>query len=222
MKRPEYVAVVTSVYAALLREGRQPTAEELRRLELAFSRQGFTDGYWMGSPGPAMFGTREEKAPEPAELFREARALYEKEAARTVPVRLTAAFRAGEAAVLTAEDPQGRSFTAAGPVPEAARNRPLTEEDLAARLAKTGGTVFVPEAVTVTVGENLSLPASAVNGLRREALEGLAALRSAPPERREEPAPPMPEKGAAPPEPVFSLSLFPCPHLPSGGADRGV
>ena len=125
-----------------------------------------------------------------------------------MPVTLTAAFRAGEAAVLTAEDPQGRAFTASGPVPEAARTRPLTEEDLTQRLSKTGGTVFAPDHVTVTVEENLSLPASAVNGLRREALEGLAALRSAPPERREEPAPPMPEKTAAPPEPVFSLSLF--------------
>ena len=208
MKRPEYVSVVTSIYAALLRENRQPTAEELRRLEQAFSRQGFTQDYWLGRPGPAMFGTRGEKTPEPTELFREARALYEKETARTVPVTLTAAFRAGEAAVLTAEDPQGRAFTASGPVPEAARTRPLTEEDLTQRLSKTGGTVFAPDHVTVTVEENLSLPASAVNGLRREALEGLAALRSAPPERREEPAPPMPEKGAAPPEPVFSLSLF--------------
>ena len=45
MKRPEYVAVVTGIYAALLRERRPPTPEELRQLELAFSREGFTDGY---------------------------------------------------------------------------------------------------------------------------------------------------------------------------------
>ena len=208
MKRPEYVAVVTSIYAALLREERPPTAEELRRLEAAFSRQGFTQDYWLGRPGPAMFGTRGEKTPEPADLFREARALYERESARTVPVALTAAFRAGEPAVLTAEDPQGRRFTAAGPVPEAARTRPLTEEDLRQRLGKTGGTVFVPERVTVAVEEGLSLPASAVNGLRREALEGLAALRSAPPVRREAPTPPLPERGSVPAEPLLSLSLF--------------
>ena len=208
MKRPEYVSVVTSIYAALLRENRSPTAEELSRLEQAFSRQGFTQDYWLGRPGPAMFGTRGEKTPEPSELFQAARALYEKETARTVPVTLTAAFRSGEPAALTAEDPQGRTFTASGPVPEAARTRPLTEEDLCQRLSKTGGTAFVPEKVIVTVEENLSLPASAVNGLRREALEGLAALRSAPPVRREEPTPPMPEKAVSPAEPVFSLSLF--------------
>ena len=52
------------------------------------------------------------------------------------------------------------------------------------------------------------LPASAVNGLRREALEGLAALRSAPPDRRETPTPPLPERGSVPAEPLLSLSLF--------------
>ena len=56
MKRPEYVAVVTEIYARLLREDRLPTGEELRELEQAFSRQGFTDGYWRGRPGPGMFG----------------------------------------------------------------------------------------------------------------------------------------------------------------------
>ena len=208
MKRPEYVAVITEVYARLLREKRQPTAEELSRLEQAFSRQGFTQDYWLGRPGPQMFGTRGENAPEPTELFREARSLYEKETARTVPVKLTAAFRAGAPSSLTAEDPQGRAFTAAGPVPEAARTRPLTEEDLRQRLSKTGGTVFSAETVAVSLEEGLSLPASAVNGLRREALEGLAALRSAPPERHEAPAPPMPEKAPAPEAPRFSLSLY--------------
>ena len=34
MKRPEYVAIVTRVYADALREGREPTAEELRQLEM--------------------------------------------------------------------------------------------------------------------------------------------------------------------------------------------
>lgn len=51
MKRPEYVWVVTKVYADALREGRDPTAQELRALEEAFSRQGFTDGYYMRRKG---------------------------------------------------------------------------------------------------------------------------------------------------------------------------
>lgn len=57
MKRPEYVAVITSIYRRLLDEKRRPTREEQRQLELAFSRSGFTDGYYLGRKGPQMFGT---------------------------------------------------------------------------------------------------------------------------------------------------------------------
>ncbi|MDE7244513.1 MAG: U32 family peptidase, partial [Oscillospiraceae bacterium] len=38
MKRPEYVAVVTRIYAALIREKRAPNPEEMRQLTDAFSR----------------------------------------------------------------------------------------------------------------------------------------------------------------------------------------
>ena len=86
MKRPEYVAVITSIYRRLLDEKRRPTREEQRQLELAFSRSGFTDGYYLGRKGPQMFGTRPENVPEPKELFAEARTLYEKEDRRTVAV----------------------------------------------------------------------------------------------------------------------------------------
>ena len=37
MKRPEYVAVITRIYARLLEEGRSPTSQELAELEQAFS-----------------------------------------------------------------------------------------------------------------------------------------------------------------------------------------
>ena len=77
MKRPEYVAVITSIYRRLIDEKRSPTAEESRALEQAFSRSGFTDGYYRRRKGPAMFGTRPENAPEPKELFAQARAVYE-------------------------------------------------------------------------------------------------------------------------------------------------
>ena len=54
MKRAEYVSVVTGIYAAALRENREPTGEELRRLEAAFSRQGFTPRYNNDQKGPAL------------------------------------------------------------------------------------------------------------------------------------------------------------------------
>lgn len=193
MKRPEYVAVVTRIYAALLREDRRPTSEERRQLELAFSREGFTDGYWRGRPGPDMFGFRPEDAASPEELFRTAKAAYDRGDLRTVPVVMSARFRAGEPARLAVSDDQGNTASAEGAVPEPARSRPLEKDEVTARLSKTGGTAFRPEKVEVSLDLELSLPASAVNALRRDGLEALAALRTAPPERREDPAPDMPE-----------------------------
>ncbi|MFR4561187.1 MAG: U32 family peptidase [Flavonifractor plautii] len=59
MKRPEYVAIVTGVYAWPCGEA-EPTAEEMAQLEAAFSRQGFTQGYFLDRKGPEMFGTCQE------------------------------------------------------------------------------------------------------------------------------------------------------------------
>ena len=53
----------------------------------------------------------------------------------------------------------------------------MTEEDLRDRLGKTGGTAYRCEHVVTLVDEGLSLPASAVNGLRREALDAPAVWR---------------------------------------------
>ena len=208
MKRPEYVAVITGIYARLLRENRAPTPEELAQLEAAFSRQGFTQGYWEGKTGPDMFGTRPENAPEPRELFAAARAAYEKEDRRLVPVAFSCAIAPGVPASLTVSDADGHTAAVTGAVPEPARSRSLTAAEVEARLKKTGGTAFACESAAAEVAEGLNLPASALNALRREALEKLSAIRVAPPERRENPAPPLPqaENPAAPPE--LTVSLF--------------
>lgn len=185
MKRPEYVAVVTSIYSAAIREGREPTAEELRRLQAAFSRQGFTDGYFTDRKGPEMFGVREEER-EPAELFAKARADYRSGEIQRVGVTFYAMLRANEPLRVGVEDVDGHVVTTAGPVPEAARTREVTQEELTEQLSKTGGTPYRCEKVRSLVEPGLSLPLSAVNALRREVLEGLNARRLVPPERHRE------------------------------------
>jgi len=158
MKRPEYVAVVTGIYARLLRERRGPTAAESAALEAAFSRSGFTDGYWQGMTGPALFGVRPADAPEPKELFAEAKAAVDKGGMRTVPVTMEALFQMDAPCSLTVRDGDCHEVAVSGPVPEAARNRAVTAEELESRLKKTGGTAYRCEAVTVTADEGISLP----------------------------------------------------------------
>ena len=207
MKRPEYVAVITRIYARLLAEGRRPTAAEKAELEQAFSRSGFTDWYWQGRHGAGMFGTRPENAPDPKDLFAQAKAAYEKGDQRTVPVRFACTVRAGVPCALTAETEDGRAVTVTGPVPEAARSRAVTAEELCQRLRKTGGTAYRCKAVTAEVDEGLSLPASAVNALRRDALAALTDARTAPPKRRELPVPPPPAGDRAAAAPRFTVSV---------------
>lgn len=207
MKRPEYVAVVTRIYARLLAERRKPTAGELAELEQAFSRDHFTDWYWQGKHGAGMFGTRPEHAPDPKELFAQAKAAYDKGDLRTVPVALSCAIRAGHPCTLTITDGDSHAVTVTGPVPETARTRPLTAEELTERLGKMGGTAYRCQTAEVTVDEGLSLPASAVNALRRDGLAAMAQERTAPPRRRELPAPPLPTADFSREMPDFTVSV---------------
>ena len=216
MKRPEYVAVVTRIYARLLAEGRGPTAAEERELETAFSRSGFTDWYWRGKRGAGMFGTRPENAPEPKELFAAARDAYERGGLRTVPVDFSCTVRAGAPCVLTAADGDGHAVSVSGPVPETARTRPLTAEDLESRLRKTGGTAYSCRNAAVELDGGLSLSAGAVNALRREALSLLTEERTRPPRRRELPPPPPPEDIRAPRAPEWTVSVADTAQLSPG------
>ena len=213
MKRPEYVAVISRIYARLLAEHRQPTAAEYQELEQAFSRSGFTDWYWQGKHGAGMFGTRPENAPDPRELFAEAKALYEKDDLRTVPVTFRCTIAAAAPAALTASDEDGHSVTVTGATPEAARSRAITAEEVETRLNKTGGTAFCCVSVSAEVEEGLSLPASAVNALRRDALSALEAARCAVPERRECSLPELPDLDCSAPAPQWTASVLSAAQL---------
>ena len=222
MKRPEYVAVVTAVYRRLLDEGRGPTAEEARALYDAFSRSGFTDGYYRHRKGPAMFGTRPESAPEPKELFAQARQLYENGEHKRIPITLQADLRTDRPFTLTAGDGV-HTVTVTGAVPEAARTRELTAQDVAERLKKTGGTVFRCETVDVTIDEGLMLSAAAVNGARRDVLEALAEARTAVPRRRTLPTPELPVcETAAVPAPKLTCSIARAEQLTAALAEQAA
>ena len=184
MKRAEYVAVITKIYASVLKEDRMPTQQELQDLELAFSRSGFTQGYLDGKLGAEMFGVREEKTPEPKELFAQARQSYENQENPLVDVSFYAMVRKGEPVQVAVKDEDERTVTAAGEVPEEAITRELTAEQVEKQLSRTGGTPYLCKGVTALVEPGLSVPLSALNALRRQVLEELSAQRQALPQRR--------------------------------------
>lgn len=205
MKRAEYVAITTKIYKdAVL--GRPVTSAQLTELTKAFSRQGFTDGYFTNQKGPHMFGTRQDETQDRA-LFARARATYENAEAQRVPLHLTARFRYGQPVSLTATDPQGNWAQAQGPIPEQAISRPLMPQDVISRLNKTGGTPYYIADTQLELDPGITLSASAINALRRDALSRLSAVRGQAIQRPE-------GRFAQPPvyrtylaEPVFTVSV---------------
>ena len=175
MKRPEYVAIVTRAYCTVLNGGKL-TQADLQELETAFSRQGFTDGYFKGQTGSDMFGRRQESE-DTADLFASARATYEQGETQRIGVRFYAMIHRGQPARLAVEDPDGNLCRTYGPVPEQAVYRSLTAQDLEQQLKKTGGTPYLCTSVRSSLDPDLMLPASAINAMRRDVIAELTAKR---------------------------------------------
>ncbi len=184
MKRPEYVAAAVTVCRAAA-EGETISTELQDRLRAVFSRSGFTDGYYTGKRGTAMFGTRTQEDVTAAPPALKALAtLYAKET-QCVPVFLHLTAHAGEPSTLTATDNDGHTVTVTGECAQVALNAPTTVEKAVAALCKTGGTPYLATA-TAVIDANAMLPISLINALRRDVLEALDASRAAIPVRRVE------------------------------------
>ena len=171
MKSPDYVYRVTSIYRRLLDERRGATKSELEELSRAFSRGGFTDGYFKNNLFSKMTGVRSEADKEST------RALSE---LRFSPLRKRICARVkikrGEPSELTL-NLDGREVTVIGEIPVAAINSPIRESDLKARLAKMGNTYFSLDVADISseLDDGLNLPPSQINDLRRRAAEALAS-----------------------------------------------
>ncbi len=175
MKRPEYVAAVTNVYRNAIDTG-VVTREMMDTLTAAFSRQGFTDGYYAGQTGPAMFGIRQDRYEDPKWL-QAVRQSYETAENPLVTVDFDALITAQQC-TLTVTDTDGHTCTVTAAGAEPARTRELTRNELITRLEKTGGTPYQCGKVHCSIDPGLSLSAAAVNALRRDALSQLTALRA--------------------------------------------
>lgn len=190
MKRPEYVSAVVSACKKSLND----TYTSLVRKDLSdlFSRSGFTDGYYENELGRDMFGFREKENVQSAtkELLSKYASIYEKEQPR-FGVHFIFSGKIGEKATLTAAC-NGQTVCVQSEMPcEAPINRPISIERIQDALNKCGGTQFTAENVEIKGEVDYSLPVSALNSMRRSALESLTALISGQSERKLCP-PPIP------------------------------
>ena len=195
MKRPEYAAGVTALYRKyidlymkLRREGRpeawKVSPEDLRELNSLYIRTERCEGYYRAGAGyapvtlsqPGYAGTEEA-------LLDKIRRRYltpeETPAWAGRKITGTVILLKGQPARLMAETdddrgPQG-SAEAEGDTVQAARSRPLTEEEVRRRICRTGDTAFAFTDLQIIMDEDIFLPVSRLQELRRQALEALRA-----------------------------------------------
>ena len=172
LRTPEYVAAAVSACLA----GREGRAYDRDLLKNAFSRSGFTSGYLDGKIDGTMFGVRSEAD---AELTKKTlpmlRELYRRERSR-VPVQMKLEIEEGGEKLTVTDADGNKAFAYGDAEPQPARTDPT--ESLNRSLAKTGGTPFTAEKITVEMdGGPWFIPGSAVNELRREALDVLLKKR---------------------------------------------
>ncbi len=169
MKSPEYVRDTARIWRRLLDESRAATPAEMRQLADAFSRGGFTDGYYQGQIDRSMLGIRSEadksvsRAQIPFEgltkkLALTASAILQKE----TPITLTLSDKT-------------HTVTVTGENPMPAINAPMSEESARKSLSKFGGTVYELTDLDIALDEGLMVPVSQLNDLRRRALAALEA-----------------------------------------------
>ena len=167
MKSPEYVRDVVRIWRRLLDEGRNASPADMRELAAAFSRGGFTDGYYKKRIGSDMLGVRSD-----ADKRESAAAEKFCKIERKLPIELYASIKKDRAAELRALSGD-RSATVKGAVPEAAINAPLTREAVEKNLSKLGATCYHLKKLDIELDEGLMMPVSALNALRRAAVEAL-------------------------------------------------
>ncbi len=172
MKRPEYVSAATGEFRAAL-DGKEYDYELLRS---AFSRSGFTDGYYSGKRDCTMFGARSyEDVTDMTASLTQIHEKYKSESPR-FGLSMNLTVKRGEPSVLTATDGVD-SATFTGAIPQEAINRPLTAEAAVSQLGKLGGTLYRAGEITAEIEPRLMLPLSELNSLRRQAVEHFDKIR---------------------------------------------
>ena len=174
LRTPEYVAAAVSACLA----GREGRAYDRDLLKNAFSRSGFTSGYLDGKIDGTMFGVRSEAdAEQTKKTLPMLRELYRRQRSR-VPVKMKLEIEEGGEKLTVTDADGSKAFAYGDAEPQPARTDPTAS--LHRSLAKTGGTPFAVEDQDITVemdGGPWFIPGSAVNELRREALDALLKKR---------------------------------------------
>ncbi len=178
LKRAEYVAAVTGVYRRCLDEHRKSTKCDMAELTNAFSRSGFTDGYFTGKLGANMM-CHTDPSNSAANSFTDEAKRRAAGFGREIDIDMQCIIAAGEPVRLFANDGGHYIEVSSDTLAETAKTKPTDPERVRAQLAKLGGTGYRAANIDVMTDSSAAVPISGINALRREAVRELDAARTA-------------------------------------------
>lgn len=173
MKKPAYVAGVVSVYRKYLDaclDGQKAADWDKGQLERdkeflknLFHRGGFCQGYYKEKPGPSMVAFQNEKKTGMCQV---------KIRKRKEKIKGNLMLSSGSCAILELSCGDCK-VSVTGGRPERALRQPVDRKRIIEQMCKTGDTPFTMEAFRLDMEEELFLPVSQLNGLRRKGVQAL-------------------------------------------------
>lgn len=171
MKSNEYVKSVVCAVKDKVEKGYY----NKKQLENVFSRSGFTDGYITGKRKD-MFGIRsEEDKSYTKQISEEIKNMDIEE--EKVKVNVTYDFSLGEKAYVKVTNKEGVSVEQFGPIIEQAKNKPTLKENIEKNLSKFGDSIYFVDKMDGTTDDNIFIPVSAINEMRRNAIKEMDSIR---------------------------------------------
>lgn len=179
LKRSEYVSSVVGVYRKCIDEGRKATRAEYGELLDAFNRSGFTDGYFTKNIGMGMMSYENPSNIAENKFSREAvsRCGCDKPIKKAL-ISFECEINIGTPVRLSVWDDEGNRAIVCGEVEaEYAINKPLDEQRVESQLAKLGNTAYELKSAKVIMTDNVTVPVSELNSIRRKAVIKLDEMR---------------------------------------------
>ncbi len=178
LKRPEYVAAVTGVYKKVI-TGFNVEKKDWDTLYNAFSRSGFTKGYFEAKTGAHMMSINTPGNVSDNTFDKEIiRKTKEETEDKKIPVFIYYSLLNDSEFELTITDDKLNSVTIKGDEKsQIAQTKPISDERIVEQLSKLGGTPFYAISIEGYKEEGITISVSEINNTRRKAIEKLKEKR---------------------------------------------
>lgn len=179
LKRAEYVSAVVGIYRKYLDNIGRVSKEDMKELLAAFSRTGFTDGYFKGNLGKNMMSHDTPGNSSENKFSAQAKRRADINCnERKIPIGIMGTLKENAPLEVTFYDGDGNYAHTEGTLKsEKALHKAMDSKRLTEQLSKLGSTPFICNEAEVSADSGITVPIKEINALRRDAAEKLIQMR---------------------------------------------